>query len=202
MSVTSRVEAYFSGVASEYQQASKGRVWGFVRGREARSVIGLLGDIRDADVLELGCGAGFYTRLLLAEGARHVWAVDLSAAMLRELPQAAVTPIQSDAASVEPGRRFDVLLSAGMLEFVDDPVAALRGAARCANPGARMTILFPTNSLLGRAYRRFHRRNGLAIGLFDRHGIAAVADEAGWTLEEMQRAGPYSAVARLARKAV
>jgi SAM-dependent methyltransferase len=192
-----RVEAYFSAVAGRYQQASTHALWRRVREREARAVFALLGPIAGEEVLELGCGAGYYTRLLLERGARHVVAVDLSARMLAELPTGPVTPLCGDAATLDPGRRFGVLLSAGMLEFVPDPLAVLRNAARYAAPGAALTILAPTDTLLGRGYRRFHRRHGMEITLFDGATMARLAGSSGWRVADRRPAGPYSAATRL-----
>jgi ubiquinone/menaquinone biosynthesis C-methylase UbiE len=199
MAGSEKVEAYFTGVASSYQQASRGRVWGAVRNREAAALLALAGDVAGREVLELGCGAGFYTRLLLESGARHIWAVDLSDAMLAQLPTAGVTPIKADASLADPGRSFDLVVSAGMLEFVADPVAVMANAARHAVPGARLVALIPTCSILGRAYRLFHRRNGLSIRLFNRAELDALAVASGWTLSRMAPAGPYSAAAELTR---
>jgi uncharacterized protein (TIGR00661 family) len=199
MSARTSVESYFSAVASEYNKASNNRTWRFLRRRESDALMNVIGDVTGADVFELGCGAGYYTRLLLKAGANTVVAVDLSAAMLAELPREGVRPIQADATQVDPGRTFDVMLSAGMLEFVDDPLAALANAVRHANDGARLAILFPLNNMLGRAYQRFHRRNGMDISLFDRARIEALAQSAGWTLTRYQSAGPYSATALLTR---
>jgi SAM-dependent methyltransferase len=199
MSANGKVEAYFTGVAATYQSASKGGLWNMVRQREADRYMALVGDVRGRDLLELGCGAGFYTRLLLAKGARHIWGVDLSQRMLDELPREGVTPLLGDATAVDPGRRFDLMVSAGMLEFVPDAGAALRHAASLANPDAAFFILYPTLSLFGRAYQRFHRRNGLSITLFDTAGMRHMAKTAGWRLDEVRAAGPYSACARLVR---
>jgi ubiquinone/menaquinone biosynthesis C-methylase UbiE len=201
MTDPSKVETYFSGVATGYQDASDGKVWGIVRRREAKAVMHMIGDVRGRDVLELGCGAGFYTRLLLSSGVRHVWAVDLSQPMLDQLPKGHVTPLLGDAESFDPGRAFDRLLSAGMLEFVADPAAALRNAARFAAPGARFALLLPTDGLPGKAYRYFHKRHGLAISLFSRDRLASLGTESGWQLADYSAAGPYSAAAVLTRVA-
>lgn len=197
----SEVKSYFDGVASGYQSASRGGVWSFVRDQERRALVKMLGPIAGRDVLELGCGAGYYTRLLLAEGARHVHAVDFSERMLAELPKHNVTPIHGDAATVDPRRTFDLMVSAGMLEFVPDAAAVLRNAARYAEPGAVLAILFPTNGLLGRAYRQFHRRNGMSIRLFDAGMIERMVQGTGWSVAERASAGPYSATVRLIRGA-
>jgi ubiquinone/menaquinone biosynthesis C-methylase UbiE len=199
MSTSGKVEAYFSGVAASYQAASKGGIWSAVRQREARRLMSLVGDVTGADVLELGSGAGFYTRLLLAAGARHVWAVDLSQPMLDELPKAGVTAVLGDATLVDPGRTFRTLLSAGMLEFVPEPLAALRNAARLAEPGASLYVLFPRQSFAGRLYQRFHARNGLAISLFDEARLRDLAGQSGWRVAQLVPAGPYSACAAMVR---
>lgn len=172
-----------------------------MRDQEQNALMGMLGSVTGRDVLELGCGAGFYTRQLLTAGVSHIWAVDLSEKMLRELPQQGVTQIQGDAAAVDAGRTFDLIVSAGMLEFVPDPLAVLRNAARHAEPGAIFAILHPTRGLMGQAYRQFHRRNGLEIRLFDADMIGSMSAEAGWSLAASAKAGPYSRAVRLVRSA-
>jgi len=193
------VRTYFDGVAAGYQAASTSLLWGRIRRREQAAVAHLLGDVRGQDVLELGSGAGYYTRVLLDLGARHVWAVDISQAMLDGLPQDRVTPVLGDAAAVDVGRRFATLVSAGMLEFVPEPAAALANAARHAEAGARLVILYPTLGLAGRAYRAFHRRNGIAIRLFAPAEIETLADHSGWRIDDTKVSGPFSASARLIR---
>jgi 2-polyprenyl-3-methyl-5-hydroxy-6-metoxy-1,4-benzoquinol methylase len=136
---------------------------------------------------------------LLAAGARHVWAVDLSQPMLDELPKVGVTPVLGDATLVDPGRTFRTLLSAGMLEFVPEPLAALRNAARLAEPGATLFVLFPRQSFAGRLYQRFHARNGLSISLFDEARLRDLAGQSGWQVTRLVPAGPYSACAAMVR---
>jgi hypothetical protein len=87
-----------------------------------------------------------------------------------------------------------------MLEFVPSPAAALQNAARHALPGAALYILFPTATVLGRIYRRFHARHGFDITLFAPDKLGELAASAGWTCVEIRRAGPYSACAKLVRR--
>lgn len=42
----------------------------------------LVGEVTDQSILELGCGEGFYTRILKRKGARQVVGVDISEAMI------------------------------------------------------------------------------------------------------------------------
>lgn len=199
MRASNRVGEYFAEQAPEYRARSVRFPWSWVRKRELAAVRSLLGNVAGADVLELGAGAGFYTQDLISRGARHVWAVDMSPAMLASLPAGPITPVEGDAAVVSLDRRFAVLVSAGMLEFVPDPEAVLANAARHADPGARFAIIAPLGNLPGRLYRRFHRGHGFDIHLFDRAWFAAAAPRSGWRLATARRVGPFSLAVGLTR---
>jgi SAM-dependent methyltransferase len=194
---SSRVAAYFSRQAADYQADSARFPWAWVRSRETAAIRSLLGDVAGADVLEFGSGAGFYTRELVRLGACHVWAVDCSAAMLAALPNGPVSAVLGDAQAIRLHRRFPVLLCAGMLEFVPDPAPVLANAARHAEAGARFVLLVPRANALGRAYRRFHRGHGLRIHLFDPVRLGGLAARSGWHVDTIVAVFPFSLAVRL-----
>jgi SAM-dependent methyltransferase len=91
--------------------------------------LGELDDILDrlperGRVLELGCGTGRLTRLLLGSG-RKVTAVDNSADMLAALPREA-TAVLSDIERLDLADRFDAAILASCL--INHPDAAVRAA--------------------------------------------------------------------------
>lgn len=105
---------------------------------------GLLGDVRGARVLEVGCGAASAARWLARQGARVV-ALDLSAGMLRHARLAAsrsgvrVPLVQADATTL-PVRdgTFDLACTAfGAVPFVDDSAGVMREVYRVLRPGGR-----------------------------------------------------------------
>jgi SAM-dependent methyltransferase len=196
---SAKVVAYFSQRARDYQTKSSRFPWAWVRASELAAIRGLLGDVEGAEVLELGAGAGFYTRDLVRRGALRVWAVDVSEAMLAMLPSGPITPVLGDAETIRLSRRFTLLISTGMLEFVRDPSAALANVAYHAEPGARFVLLVPRASLLGRLYRRFHRAHGLRIHLFDRNWFETAAAQTGWLVRSVVRVPPFSLAVRLVR---
>jgi len=118
----------------------------FVWGPEglSESAAGLLGDVRDRRVLEVGCGAAQCSRWLLAAGA-HPVAFDLSGAMLtrgRQLGVAAglsVPLVQADATRLPfADASFDLACSAyGAVPFVADSAAVMAEVARVLRPGGR-----------------------------------------------------------------
>jgi 2-polyprenyl-3-methyl-5-hydroxy-6-metoxy-1,4-benzoquinol methylase len=194
-----RVREYFSLQAPEYQKRSTGFPWAWVRRRELLAVRSLLGDLAAAEVLELGAGSGFYTRELIRAGASHVWAVDVSEAMLATLPGGPITPVLGDAETIRLNKRFPVVVSAGMLEFVQDPAAVLANAAGHADAGARFVLLVPRTSAAGHVYRRFHHAHGLSIRLFDRTWFETMAPQSNWRVETSVRVWPFSLAVRLRR---
>ena len=119
--------------------------------------------------------------------------------MLASLPDGAITRILGDAATVRLDRRFPVLISIGMLEFVPDHLAVLANCARHAEAGARFIILVPRPNVFGYAYQRFHRAHGFSIRLFDRTWFEAAAPQTGWSVSTAVRVLPFSLALRLHR---
>jgi SAM-dependent methyltransferase len=107
----------------------------------------LLGDVRDVDVLEIGCGAAQCARWLRTEGARVV-GVDLSAAQLAaaraldERTGVRVPVVVADAAALPfPNGSFDMACSAfGALPFVADVSAVLTEVHRVLRTGGRFVF--------------------------------------------------------------
>ena len=114
----------------------------------------LLGDVRDRDVLEVGCGAAQGARWLVREGAR-VTAFDVSYGQLlesRRLDARSGTTVarvvQADAQAL-PFRdaAFDVVVSAfGAIPFIADSAGTMREVARVLRPGGRFvfSVTHPT----------------------------------------------------------
>jgi SAM-dependent methyltransferase len=107
----------------------------------------LLGDVCEADVLEVGCGAAQCARWLRGQGARVV-GIDLSAAQLaasrrlNERTGVTVPTVVADAAALPlASGAFDIACSAyGALPFVADVGAVLREVHRVLRPGGRFAF--------------------------------------------------------------
>lgn len=189
------VRAYFEGRADTYRSAFRDPVSRWVRASETEAVGALVGDVAGRTVLELGSGDGHYARRLRDAGAAEVVAVDLSEGMVARLRSEGIVGHVGDVATVDLGRRFDRVLAAGVLEFVPDPVAVLRNAARHALPGARLVVLVPRLGLAGRAYRRWHARHGIPVRLFTPADLDRAAADAGWLPADVREAGLFARVA-------
>ncbi|MDA0997159.1 MAG: class I SAM-dependent methyltransferase [Proteobacteria bacterium] len=189
------VRAYFDGQAGKYSEKTERGPLQIVRRMEAAAVMKAIGDVSGLNVIEIGSGAGHYTRRLLAEDAGHVWAIDLSARMLENLANPRITTINADAAAFQLGVTAPLIVSIGLLEFVPDPKAVLENAARHAEAGARLVLMVPRLCLVGHLYRYFHRRHGFPIHLFTADKLTRIAKSAGWEAVSVATCPPLSLVA-------
>lgn len=124
--------------------------WGLFRRPE--SELRILGEVRDLDVLELGCGAARWSIALARNGARAV-GLDLSSRQLEHahrLVTEAGLPVRLIEASAEavplPNGSFDIVFcDFGAMTFAD-PLRTVPEAARLLRPGG--LLAFSTHSPL------------------------------------------------------
>lgn len=140
----------FTDGAAEELWTRPDMVWGLFA--VAERDLGVLGPVRDLDVVELACGTAYFSAWLARAGASPV-AVDLSGEQLataRRLQRryGPVFPlIQADGERVPlASGRFDLVVSEHGVAAWCDPERWLPEAARLLRPGGRLVFL--TNSHL------------------------------------------------------
>ena len=140
----------FTDAAAEEMWTRPEMVWGLFA--VAETDLGVLGDVRDLDVVELACGTAYFSAWLARAGATVV-SVDLSGEQLataRRLQDqlGPVFPLlQADAEQIPlAGGRFDLVVSEHGVAAWCDPERWLPEAARLLRPGGRLVFL--TNSHL------------------------------------------------------
>jgi SAM-dependent methyltransferase len=138
----------FEDLAYLYEHSFE--VWPYRRDVEQHSVSAALGDVAGLAALDLGCGAGSYTRWLAGQGARPVVGVDGAAGMIDyaqrredEEPSGAVFALQD--ASEPISGRFDVVLAVHLLPYAEtvETLTAMCATARAAlsGPGKRFVTV-------------------------------------------------------------
>jgi SAM-dependent methyltransferase len=100
----------------------------------------LLPDLREKDVLDLGCGFGWHCRYARSQQARRVVGIDLSEKMLARARASTHDPsIQYRRLAIEdldvPAGTFDVVLSSLALHYVERFDLVCRNVQRCLQAG-------------------------------------------------------------------
>lgn len=106
-----------------------------------------LPDLRDRDVLEVGCGRGHLLRALQEEGA-HALGVDVNPQAIAQGVADGMSVAQADALPF-PDETFDVLVSVHTIEHLPDLDAALTEMVRVVRPGGRLLLIYPAEPIMG-----------------------------------------------------
>lgn len=112
--------------------------------RLTRCVGGSLDVLRGARVLEVGCGAGRFTEVLIASGA-SVFACDLSGAVDANLANCGDAPgyfvAQANALALPVApRSFDFVVALGMLQHTPSPEETIKSLAGAVKPGGMLVV--------------------------------------------------------------
>lgn len=189
------IHLYFDARAPHYDRLSAKGLWSKVRQLESRVLFRLLGPLIGVDVLDLGCGSGFYSERMAKKGA-NVFGVDSSAAMIRELHKKGIEGKRADIPGLRLGRKFRVIVAAGLVEFLEDERALFSVARSHCAPGGRLLLLVPRAGLVGRAYEAWHSWAGCRAKTRSVDALSEAAAKAGWELDLVQSAGPLALALR------
>lgn len=167
-------------------------LWGPEGLRE--STAGLLGELRERRVLEIGCGAAQCSRWLRRQEA-HPVAMDLSAGQLAQARRLARTTgvkvplVQGDAHRLPfADESFDLACSAyGGIPFVADSAAVMQEVARVLRPGGRW--VFSTTHPFRWCFRDDPGEGGLTVeaSYFDRRAYVEQDEDGRATYVEHHR---------------
>jgi ubiquinone/menaquinone biosynthesis C-methylase UbiE len=190
-------ERYWSRFAPSYDRDGE-----YVVGRPILQAIEkrLLGERCLGDVIEFGCGTGYFTKAI-ARNASHVTATDLSDEML-EVARTQLGAFQNvtirnaDCAHATfPAERFDTVFMANLIHVVDRPSQCLQESYRILRTGGSLIVVDFTGYRMSfsgkmRLVLRYLRRWGLP----PRHGrndvspdgLVSLVEGVGYRVEDVQ----------------
>ena len=143
----SQKESYWSTYATVYDDGVD-----YVVGRALRMAVAekLSHERNRGEVLECGCGTGFYTRVIAAH-AQRVTATDVADEMLgvasHELASCKNVFFQKiEAEKISfPSKTFDTVLQANLVNTVKDPLKVLREGYRVLKSGGLLIVIVYTD---------------------------------------------------------
>ena len=105
-------------------------------------ILDFFGDLQGKRVLDVGCGKGRFARILKEQHPKaEVWGVDISAEMLRYVPQGIETRQASMTDLPFADVWFDAVYATESLEHAIEIEAAVAEMCRVLRPGGRLVII-------------------------------------------------------------
>lgn len=104
------------------------------------------------DILEVGCGIGNFTPILVKYGI--VWAIDIDKEYIKETEKKVMGKAKVGIGDIESGkyffgnRRFDSIVCLNVLEHIKADQAALDNLYQLLNKGGRLILLLPVHQFL------------------------------------------------------
>lgn len=137
-----REEKYWSKYARSYDEGVE-----YVVGKTLRQAIvkRLLGERDLGEVIEFGCGTGYFTKVI-AKNARNIIATDLSDEMLevarihlKDFQNVTIQKANCESTSF-PSQRFDTVFMANVIHTIENPYKALQESHRILRDGGLLLI--------------------------------------------------------------
>jgi ubiquinone/menaquinone biosynthesis C-methylase UbiE len=149
----------------------------FLQVRDA--VLGLIGDLRGARVLDVGCGTGHLAQPLAGENS--VAGVDLSSGMLHFAAAKGIAPVKASGSDLPfKDGHFDLVLATSVIQLIPDGEAFVRELVRVARPGGRIVITTINSRNMAIAVLRIvERKKYRHFRLYSIPELSRLADAAG-----------------------
>jgi ubiquinone/menaquinone biosynthesis C-methylase UbiE len=113
-----------------------------------RAVERMVAKLSPASVLDVGCGTGDFVQLFDPSRTRYL-GIDISPNMIAEcrrlFPSHAFKVADGDSIDA-PDASVDLVLSIGVLEYLQDPVSHLKELVRVTRPGGHIIVTVPNGS--------------------------------------------------------
>jgi 2-polyprenyl-3-methyl-5-hydroxy-6-metoxy-1,4-benzoquinol methylase len=158
---------------------------------------------RIAKLLDVGCGAGAFGRLVKERWGAQVWGLEINAAAAaaarEDLDHVLVGDVHT-ALHRFAGQRFDCITCLDVLEHLVDPEAVLRQAAELLAPNGMLVAVVPNVLYIGHLIRLFvskdwrYEDHGILdrshVRFFTRKSFARTLAEAGFLVESIHGLNP------------
>ena len=173
---------YFEKVSADYDETVSKGILKIPRDRERAAVLSFA-DLNQtgASLLDVGCGAGFYS-LTAKKAGMKVHSVDLSPGMVKKLEGLVDKAEVVDIELLPTDKKYDRVVCAGVLDFVLKPELAFSNLCKVVAPGGRLVVLCPRKGPGGLFYRLEKFFFGIKINLYTKEWLSQLAEKHGLKL--------------------
>ena len=189
------VQRHFNLVSGKYSTASNSGIWKIFRNQESKAIFATLPSVYPGmKALDLGCGAGFYSQLLVKWGFSKVTSVDFSKDMLAQLKGSEFEKIESDIENFVSTEKYDYVVCAGALEFIKNPDIVFINVKKMLKPQAHFVVLIPDSHFLSVFYKLYHRLHKIEVQIFNQTQLEDFAIKAGLKLASSSTVFPFAKI--------
>ena len=181
-----RAIRYYHSLSSHYEHRVKWGILRYLRDRERKTILNL-SHMNDPDLktmVEVGCGSGFYSLEAKKVGLR-VCAVDVVPEFIEQIASQVDEVHISDVETLALDKSYDLVVCAGVLDFVCNPAVAFKNLCALVNPGGRLMVHVPRKGWWGLYYRLEKHLAGIRVNLFSEKWFKQQAESQGLVLMEV-----------------
>jgi 2-polyprenyl-3-methyl-5-hydroxy-6-metoxy-1,4-benzoquinol methylase len=149
-------------------------------------------------MIDIGCGTGVYALAAKAVGL-SVTAIDISPWAVDQLRGKVDLALVGDVECLEVAGEYEIVICAGVLDYVSDPAVAFKRLCHLVGPAGRLVILVPRIGIGGSVHALIAKMSfGMRVNLFDSAWLAREARRWGLELLQIRRPLPHNLVALFA----
>jgi SAM-dependent methyltransferase len=165
------IKEHFNSVSASYTTKSEGFPWSIIRSKELKDFLNhsIMPEKGDC-VLEVGAGAGFYTKYLYNDKLKYYLCLDVSNKMLNQI-NLNVDKKCGDISSLDEKVKYNKIYALGVVEFFAHPQSDIISMLTKLEKKGSAYLFLPKNNFWGRLYQKRHLRNEIGITLFKESDI-------------------------------
>lgn len=187
MSTLKKIIKYFDNKSYKYNTSSNSFPWSILRKIESEEVLKLIGNIENKIVLDFGSGSGFYCQKIKNKNPKRIYALDASKKMLDKIKDKQIIKIHQNAENFKLKKKFDIIICAGLLEFIKSPQIVLKRLKMFSKKNCKLILMCPSDNFFAKIYKLNHSKNGLKINLFNSDKIFQILNNSGWKILKQKK---------------
>ena len=107
--------------------------------------------------------------------------------MLKNINIKNIIKINQDAEKFKINKKYDRVVCAGLLEFVDSVEKVLSNIKKHSKKNCKLVILCPRDNLFAKFYKNYHKKNNIRINIFNLNTIKKHLISSGWKIKKIKK---------------